>query len=284
MVKSGECFKQNMSYTCWGIDDRKQPWNQSKYLTTLLIPITFLHLNSDCWHWKWCMVFFEGVGSFLECCFGSVCLILIIFGNIFNVFAPIWSMGNLALYLYYLVIFILFEWVKNCSYQAWFTFYYIFGFLWAFGLEIVHPIWLLLHLTDVSASITLSTLLFANLLITLMWVNVVKSLVRHSLDWVYPGAVTKIPFSVLTPLHITTSILSQTRSYSDIFISRLKYIVNIWMFNSHDIQKLRTSRVFLSLFLQHSSLSFSVSLSCLISFPSSTASLFLYFPCRHPHI
>ncbi len=207
MVKSGECFNsQNMSYTCWGIDDTKQLWNQStvtlfnqnlfiynpvfyllngpdpwklvdllvlyyvqyelnKRLPLVLCEIierregeviiqyaskndafdchcvcmkeceipsyvaysTFLHLNSDCWHWKWCMFFFEGVGSFLECCFGSVCLILIIFGNIFNVFAPVWSMGNLALYLYYLVIFILFEWVKNGSYQAWFTFYYIFG-------------------------------------------------------------------------------------------------------------------------------------------------------------
>ncbi len=43
-------------------------------------------------------VFFQGYR------FISWLHILIIFGNIFNVFAPIWSMGN----LYYLVIFILF--------------------------------------------------------------------------------------------------------------------------------------------------------------------------------
>ncbi len=55
MVKSGECFNsQNMSYTCWGIDDRKQPWNQSTvtlFNQNLFIynPVFYLLNGPDPW-------------------------------------------------------------------------------------------------------------------------------------------------------------------------------------------------------------------------------------------
>ncbi len=84
-------------------------WTSVKYLNTLLtrslILGTFLHLNSDCWHLKWWMFFLRvSVNVLIAVLTVSVCLhILIIFGNIVNVFAPIWFMGNVSS-----IIFILF--------------------------------------------------------------------------------------------------------------------------------------------------------------------------------
>lgn len=90
---------------------------------------------------------------------------------------------------------------------------------------------------------------------------------------------TKIPFSLpFTSPH--PSILSQTGLffYTHTHIhTEAEIHVNICMLHSHDIQRLQTSRVFLSFF-------FSVSHSFLILIPSSTVSPFLYFPSIHPHI
>ncbi len=54
-----------------------------------------LHLNFDCWHWKWCMCFLMASVNFLiavltvsACIFYSYLVIL------FNVFALVWSMRN----------------------------------------------------------------------------------------------------------------------------------------------------------------------------------------------
>ncbi len=122
-------------------------WTSVKYLITLLIPITYIgHFFAfKFWHWKWCM-FFWGYRfiSWLPFCLH----ILIIFGNI-NVFSPIWSMGNLSsIILFCRLYFVLMSKKKKGSNQPWFKYYHIIltvkilgRFLWAFGLEIVHPIW-----------------------------------------------------------------------------------------------------------------------------------------------
>ncbi len=75
-----QCVSMNDSFDCHGV------WNTCKLhclFRSLILGAFALKLAySDCWHWKWCMRFFEGIGSFLDCHFDRVCLhILVIFGH-----------------------------------------------------------------------------------------------------------------------------------------------------------------------------------------------------------
>ncbi len=89
-------------------------WTSVKYLTNYVAYSDHLYWHlfafQFCWHWKWCMCFSRVSVNFLIAVLTvSACIFYSYLVVLFNVFATIWSMGNLSS-----IIFILY-----CRHYFW---------------------------------------------------------------------------------------------------------------------------------------------------------------------